>query len=62
MGREVYRVIELSGDHTLDDLCRVIISSFDFIDEPCMNFVWITECIVNTVINLLKTAENDQQK
>ena len=38
MGREVYRIIELSGDDTLDDLCRVIISSFDFIDEHMYEF------------------------
>ena len=38
MGREVYRVVELSGDNTLDDLCKVIISSFDFIDEHLYEF------------------------
>ena len=37
-GREVYRVIEISGEHSLDDLCGVILSSFDFIDEHLYEF------------------------
>lgn len=37
-GREVYRVIEISGEHSLDDLCRAILSSFDFIDEHLYEF------------------------
>ena len=32
-GREVCRVIEISGNHSLDDLCRVILSTLDFVDE-----------------------------
>ena len=32
-GREVYRKIEITGDATLDDLCRTIIASFDFIPK-----------------------------
>lgn len=38
MGREVYRVIEISGEHSLDDLCGAILSSFDFIDEHLYEF------------------------
>ena len=37
-GREVYRVIEISGEHSLDDLCDVILSAFDFIDEHLYEF------------------------
>ena len=37
-GRQVYRVIEMSGEHSLDDLCRTILSSFDFIDEHLYEF------------------------
>lgn len=37
-GRQVYRVIEMSGGHSLDDLCRIILSSFDFIDEHLYEF------------------------
>ena len=37
-GREVYRKIEITGDATLDDLCRTIIDSFDFIDEHLSEF------------------------
>lgn len=37
-GREIYRVIEISGDHTLDDLCGAILSAFDFIDEHLYEF------------------------
>ena len=37
-GREVYRKIEITGDATLDDLCRTIIASFDFIDEHLYEF------------------------
>lgn len=37
-GREVYRVIEISGEHSLDDLCGIILSTFDFIDEHLYEF------------------------
>ena len=37
-GREVYRVIEISGEHSLDDLCGAILSAFDFIDEHLYEF------------------------
>ena len=37
-GREIYRVIELSGEHSLDDLCGAILSAFDFIDEQLYEF------------------------
>lgn len=36
--REVYQVIEIFGDHTLDDLCGAILSAFDFIDEHLYEF------------------------
>ncbi len=39
--RTVYRVLEISGEDTLDDLCRAILDAFDFIDghlyEFCMD-------------------------
>ena len=38
MSRTVYRVLQISGKDTLDKLCRVIISSFDFIDEHLYEF------------------------
>lgn len=38
LGREVYRIIEISGKDTLDDLCRAILESFDFIDEHLYEF------------------------
>lgn len=37
-GRQVYRVIEISGEHSLDDLCGVILSAFDFEDEHLYEF------------------------
>ena len=40
-GRQEYRVIEISGDHLLDDLCRIILSLFDFIYDFYTNFEWI---------------------
>ena len=38
MSRSVYRTIQISGRETLDALCRVIIASFDFIDEHMYEF------------------------
>ena len=38
MSRSVYRTIQISGSETLDTLCRVIIGSFDFIDEHLYEF------------------------
>lgn len=37
-GREVYRVIEISGEHSLDELCKIILSAYDFIDEHLYEF------------------------
>ena len=37
-GREVYRIIEISGEHSLDDLCRAILSAYDFTDEHLYEF------------------------
>ena len=36
--RDIYRVIEIFGDHSLDDLCGAILSAFDFIDEHLYEF------------------------
>lgn len=36
--REVYRVIEISGEHSLNDLCSVILKAFDFVDEHLYEF------------------------
>jgi hypothetical protein len=38
LGRDVYRVIEISGDKTLDDLCEFILETFDFIHEHLYEF------------------------
>lgn len=37
-GREVYRMIEISGEHSLDDLCGAILSAYEFIDD--IGSVW----------------------
>ena len=55
-GRQVYRHIAISGDHTLDDLCEIIIESFNFIDEHYMSFVWIIKCIVALLTNRIRKA------
>lgn len=38
LGREVYRVIEISGKDTLDDLCEAILDAFAFIHEHLYEF------------------------
>ena len=38
LGRDVYRIIEVSGEYTLDDLCEAILSAFDFIHEHLYEF------------------------
>ena len=38
MSRQIYRGIRISGKETLDMLCSVIISSFNFIDEHLYEF------------------------
>ena len=38
MSRSVYRVIEISGSDTLDQLCGAILDSYDFIDEHLYEF------------------------
>ncbi len=38
MSRTIYRVLQISGKETLDSLCSLIISSFDFIDEHLYEF------------------------
>lgn len=38
LGREVYRVMEISGEHTLDDLCDAILASFDFDNDHLYEF------------------------
>ena len=37
-GREVYRNIQICGDSTLNNLCQVIIDSFDFTDDHLYEF------------------------
>jgi hypothetical protein len=36
--REAYRVIEISGEKTLDNLCEFILETFDFIHEHLYEF------------------------
>lgn len=38
MGREAYRVLEISGKDTLDALCEDIMDAFDFIHEHLYEF------------------------
>ena len=38
LGRQVYRVMEVCGKDTLEDLCCEIMDSFDFIDEHLYEF------------------------
>lgn len=37
-GRDVYRNIEICGNSTLNQLCQIILKSFDFIDEHLYEF------------------------
>ena len=37
-GREIYRVMEISGQDTLDTLCEAIMASFDFTMEHLYEF------------------------
>lgn len=37
-GREVYRIIEISGEHSLDDLCEAILSAYEFTAEHLYEF------------------------
>ncbi len=37
-GREIYRNIEISGKNTLNQLCSIILDSFDFLDEHLYEF------------------------
>jgi len=37
-GRDIYRVIEISGSESLDNLCKVILSAYDFTDEHLYEF------------------------
>ena len=37
-GREIYRIIEISGDYSLDDLCSAILSAYEFTDEHLYEF------------------------
>lgn len=36
--REIYRVIEMAGTKTLDDLCMAIVDAYDFIHEHLYEF------------------------
>lgn len=37
-GRDVYRIIEISGEHSLDNLCKAILSAYEFTDEHLYEF------------------------
>lgn len=37
-GTSVYRVLKISGNKTLDELCQVILDSFNFTDEHLYEF------------------------
>ncbi len=37
-GRDVYRVIEIGGNASLDNLCGAILEAYDFIDEHMYEF------------------------
>lgn len=37
-GREVYRVMDICGKDTLDQLCSAILNTFEFIDEHMYEF------------------------
>ena len=37
-GRDVYRNIEICGNSTLNQLCQIILESFNFIDEHLYEF------------------------
>lgn len=47
-GREVYRIIEISGEHSLNDLCGAILSAYEFTDEHlyefCMDNKMYSDC------------------
>lgn len=51
-GREVYRNIEICGSSTLNQLCQVILESFDFIDEHLYEF-----CIPRSVIRSIRCGK-----
>lgn len=38
LGKKVYRIIEISGEYTLGDLCDVILTAFDFDNEHLYEF------------------------
>ena len=38
LGREVYRVIEMTGGYSLNNLCEIILLTFDFTDEHLYEF------------------------
>ncbi len=37
-GQNIYRNIEICGDYSLDQLCKIILKAFDFIDEHLYEF------------------------
>lgn len=57
-GREVYRVIEISGEHSLNDLCGIILSAFDFVDEHLYEFCMDNKMYSND--NYQSDPENDE--
>lgn len=38
LGRSVYRVLKISGSETLDELCQLILDSFDFDNDHLYEF------------------------
>ena len=38
LGKSVYRILKISGSETLDELCRIILDSFDFDDDHLYEF------------------------
>ena len=58
MGRTVYRVIEISGKETLETLCDVILSAYDFDDEHLYEFCM--DCKLSSGRSYLSRLENDR--
>ena len=38
LGKSVYRILKISGSETLDELCRIILDSFNFDDDHLYEF------------------------
>ena len=55
-GREVYRNIEICGCETLNQLCQVILGSFDFSDEHLYEF-----CMDNRMYDKYNNYQSDPE-